>query len=281
MYINRFIILSVIIIFFLSTCKKNDNRTPLAQVYDNYLYLEDIQEIIPDNADAEDSLGIIKNKIDLWVKKQTMLRRAELNLTDEQKDIEDIVQDYRASLLIEKYKQEFLKQEIDTTVKEAEIQKYYKAYPESFLLNDIYVKALFFKFSINERHIREFRTAFETDNQDDMIKIAKKYDIKFDDFNNKWIELSIVSNLLPTNIHNPEKVISTIKNIQTRDNEFLYFVLFKDYRLKGETMPFELARDRIKIIILNKQKTHILNKLEKDIYQSDVKSGNIKIFIEN
>ena len=54
------------------------------------------------------SISIIKNKIDLWVRKQTILKRAELNLTDEQKDIDDIVEDYRASLLIELFAEIFL-----------------------------------------------------------------------------------------------------------------------------------------------------------------------------
>ena len=55
---------------------------------------------------------------------------------------------------------------------------------------------------------------------------------------------------------------------------------FQDYLLKGETIPIELAKDRIKIILLNKRKTNILNDLEKKIYQNDVKNGNIKIFVE-
>ncbi|NPA45304.1 MAG: hypothetical protein GXO49_07210, partial [Chlorobi bacterium] len=68
------------------------------------------------------------------------------------------------------------------------------------------------------------------------------------------------------------------KKFQTRDDKYLYFVIFKDYKLKGETIPLELAYERIKFILLNKRKTSLITELERKIYQSDIKNNNIKIF---
>ena len=277
----RFIIL--LTLMFLISCKKEDKKTKLAQVHDKFLYLEDVADLIPDEVTSEDSITIIKSKIDLWIRKQSILKRAELNLSDEQKDIEEIVEDYRASLLIEKYKQEYLKQEIDTVIKEPEIESYYNDYPESFTLNEEIVRPVFFKFSINDDNIQIFRQYFNIENEEakeKMIEIAKESAEKFDDFQNRWVEVSVLSNLLPNDIKNAETFLKVSKRLETRDKDYCYFVYFQEYLLKGKTVPIELAKDRIKIILLNKRKTNILNDLEKKIYQSDVKNGNIKIFVD-
>ncbi len=271
-------ILSLLLLFF--SCKNDAEKTELAKVYDKSLYLEDIEGIIPVLASSEDSISIVKNKIDLWVRKQTILKRAELNLTDEQKDIDEIVEDYRASLLIEKYKQEFIKQELDTAINDSEIEQYYNSYPESFSLNVEVVKALFFKFSKEDKSISLFRQAYNSDNEESMIAIAEETADKYDNFKNDWVEFSSILNLLPNTINNAEAILSISKKVQTRDKDYIYFVIFKEYRLKGDAMPLELTKERIKIILLNKRKTNIVNELEKNIYQNDVKNGNIKIFIK-
>ena len=278
----RFIILISMIVFLIS-CKGEDKKTKLAQVHNKFLYLEDIADLIPDKVTREDSLIIIQSKIDLWIRKQSILRRAELNLSDEQKEIEEIVEDYRASLLIEKYKQEYLKQKIDTVIKETEIESYYNDFPENFKLSEEIVRPLYFKFSIKDENVKTFKKYFGTEvaeAKEKMIEIAKESAESFDDFQNNWIGISALSNLLPNDIKNAETFLQSNKRLEIKDKDFFYFVCFQDYLMKGETLPIELAKDQIKIILLNKRKTKILNNLEKKIYQNDVKNGNIKIFVE-
>lgn len=277
--------LIIVLFLFLTifSCKEEDTRTKLAQVHDKVLYLEDISDIIPNDITEEDSIMIIRNKTDLWVRKQSILKRAELNLSEEQKDIEEIVEDYKASLLIEKYKQAYLKQEIDTIIRQSEIDNYHKSYPESFILNEEIVKPLFFKFKSNSKKISEFRSYFNSDDEDaidEMITIANEFAEKTEDFKNKWIFISVLNDLLPKEITHAESFLKLSNKLETRDKNFYYFVIFRNYKLKGETMPLELAEERIKIILLNRRKTNLLNELEKKIYQSDVKNGNIKIFID-
>ncbi len=274
----KVLILSIVLLIF--SCNKQENKTKLAQVYNKVLYFEDIQDIIPKNIRPEDSIAILKNRIDFWVKKQTILKRAELNLTEKQKDINLIVEDYRASLLIEKYKQEIIKKEIDTTISEQEIENYYNLFPESFKLNEEVVKVLMFKFSVDSS-INSFKNAFYLNNEEKMIASAEKKAENIENFNNKWTEISTVLSFLPNNFNNPETILKASKKLQTRNTDFLYYVIFKEYKLKGEIEPLELAKDRIKIILLNKRKRNIISELEKRIYQSDIKNNSIKIFLKN
>ncbi len=264
------------------SCKKNEEKTELADVYGKKLYLEDIQDIIPGSISKEDSLMILRNKVNLWIRKQTLLNRAELNLNEEQKDIDYIVEEYKESLLIEKYKQEYIKQNLDTNITEIEIEKYYNDYPESFILNNDIVKAYYFKFK-TEKNTADFRQYFlseDTSEVKQMIKIAENKAEDFIDFTDKWIDLSVISNLLPVSLNSAEIIVNQNKRIQTRDKDYVYFVLFTDSRLKGEKMPLEFAKNKIKVILLNKRKTNLINNLESKIYNNAVKNGRIKIYVE-
>jgi len=277
----RYIFLIAILLFAFS-CKKEIQKTELASVSGKKLYLEDIQDIIHKGTSKSDSLMILRNKVDLWVRKQTLLNRAEINLSENQKDIDYIVEEYRESLLIEKYKQEYIKQNLDTNITHVQIESYYNEYPESFTLNNDIVKAYYFKFKSN-KNINTFKDYFLSNN-DDVIEKLKEFAVNnaedYIDFSKNWIDLSIISNLLPISLNNAETVVNLSKRIHTRDKDFLYFVYLTDYKLKGQKMPLDFAEDKIKIIILNKRKSNLINNLENKIFKNAVKNGRIKIYIK-
>lgn len=277
--------LIIFITFFFApfSCKKTDNGTKLAQVYDEILYLEDVIEIIPDNISEEDSMMILQNKIDLWVRKQTMLRRAELHMADHLQEIDEIVEEYRASLMIEKYKQEYIKQKMDTMVLTTEVESYYNNYPESFILTNDIVKVNYHKYKADSKQLIQFKNLFYSDKPEDKkeaVDFSKEHAASFNDFENNWVETTLVSNLLPANFKLSEVVLNAGNKIETRNNEYYFFIDIENYRLKGQKIPFDQVKDRIKTIILNKRKLNLINELENKIYQSDLKNGNIKIFVE-
>lgn len=280
---KKFKFFLIIIVIFAAACNKNYNNSdkkPIATAFDKKLYIEDIMFSIPDDISPEDSVMIVKDKIELWIKKQVMLNIAEINLSQKQKNVENIVQDYKASLLIDRYKQEFLKQKLDTIVSPNEIQDYYQTYKESFKLNREILIADFYKFSVNASGVADFRQLFYSDKSDSKAKMKefiKKNNANYQDFDGKWIAFSEISSLLPTKISNPELILKSTNKIQTQDNEFYYFVKIIDYRLKGQFEPAENVSEQIKLVIVNKRKVDIINELESVIYQNALEKGSVKI----
>ena len=143
----------LIIAAIISACSRPENfegKTPIAKVYDKYLFYEDLGEIIPQGTPPSDSEEIVRGYIDIWAKKELMVKNAEINLSEEQKDVSKQLEEYRASLLVYKYKDKFIEQKLDTAIKPDEAAKYYQEHSEDFILNANAIKCIFVQ-SLSEK----------------------------------------------------------------------------------------------------------------------------------
>ncbi|MCC6600852.1 MAG: hypothetical protein IT223_09290 [Crocinitomicaceae bacterium] len=104
-------------IFVLSACnKKRGEGYIVARVGTKELTWAQLKEVIPDNSSPGDSVQLAERYITDWVREQAVLIQAEENLAEEKKDFEGRIENYRKSLLIYTYEQEWVRQKLDTNV---------------------------------------------------------------------------------------------------------------------------------------------------------------------
>ena len=125
-----------------STEKITDEK-PIARVFNEFLYLSDLKDVLSGITSKDDSISLIKSFIEKWSKKQVLLHLAETNLSDEQKNVTRELDNYKTSLLIYKYQQSFISQKLDTVISEQELTEYYNAHPNEFQLEENIVKVIF------------------------------------------------------------------------------------------------------------------------------------------
>lgn len=277
-----FFLLTALIIVSCTKNQKSDGEV-LAKVYDNYLYKHDVKSIMPVDVNPKDSAEIIKTKVDMWLRKQLLLNQANANLSEEQKNVEQIVADYRASLLIDKYKQEFLKQKLDTTVELSEIKEYYNVYAESFILSRNIIKGYFLKVPLDHENFNNIWALCLKADKESIAEMTSMGDAGFQiiDFTNEWNSFSEYSDQMPSPLTNVKRKLAEKKDFSARNKTFLYFIKVLDVRTIGQAMPFEKAKEEIKLLLINKQKTELLNTLESTIYRNAIKNGDLEIYIDN
>lgn len=256
------------------------NNLPIARVHDNYLYTNDLEELIPQNLTQIDSLALVNDYIEKWVKQQLILAQAEANLTNEEKNVEKQINDYRTSLLVFKYEQNLIQQKLDTVITQEEIDSYYENNLSNFILAEHLIKGLYIKLPINTSDIWKVRRWYRSDKEEDVKKLEAfcyQYAEEVDYFDTDWIIYNALTAKLP-------KLYSSASNnfqkgyIEVKDDEFHYFVRISDYKLEGKTAPVEYVQDKIKSIILNKRKINYINHLEADIYNDALNRGNFNIY---
>ncbi|MDX9696264.1 MAG: hypothetical protein RBT49_10785 [Bacteroidales bacterium] len=273
-----------LIIFMLVSCTKqkiSESDRPVAKVYNSYLYMSDLEGIVPSQISKDDSIIIVRNYINNWIKKQLMVRKAEINLSDESKNIQKEIEDYKSSLLIFRYKQELIKQKIDTVVTDSEVRNYYNQFSGNFILNQNILKASIIKISNQTTDIQKVRQWFKSDDPDNKLELDEycyQYATKYHSFNDEWINFNDLIKEVPLDAANEDQILKYQKFIEISDSAFYYFVKINESALKSTVQPIDYAELKIKSIILNKRKFTFLDEIETNIYNDALDRNEFVIY---
>jgi len=268
-------------VFLFSCFSEKDKPKPIAKVYDKYLYSTDIEKLFLKGVSKEDSVLITKAYVDKWIQTQLLLRMAEQNLSDSQKNVARQLEDYRTSLLIFKYEQEYINQKMDTSVKYDELEQYYTNNKENFVLDETIVKALYIKLRKEAPQIQKIKELYKSSNDEDIKQLdnlAYQSSTKYDYFGDKWISLSFILREIPYPIENVEEVLLKNKSIEMEDGDYLYLVSFRSVLTKGSIAPFEYVAGSIKDIVLNSRKQKLIQGLEQSIYNRAQDNASFQVF---
>jgi len=284
-YINtKLLLAAALVLCLIMACNHFETRKaekPVARVGEVYLYPSEIKELFSTKTTPNDSILILKNYVDKWVKKQLLLQKAELNLTEDQKDVSNQIDEYRSSLLIFKYEQSLILQKLDTVITQEEIEAYYNENPSNFILDRNLVKALFVKLPRSTPDVDQFRRLYVSDKEEDMQQLENycyQYATQFDFFNDSWVNFTLIQAELPQKVWSPEKSLKWYKRIEQKDSVYNYFVYIRDNRVEGETAPIDYVADNIKSIIMNKRKVKFITDMENDIFNDALSKGEFTIY---
>jgi hypothetical protein len=280
------IMASVLIVFLLTGCGRNGgngSRVPVARVFDNYLYMDDLVDVLPEGLPAEDSLAAARDFVNKWVRSQLILNKAELNLTDEEKDVEQQIEDYRSSLLIYIYEQSYTKQMLDTLISDGEIQAYLEDNPSNFVLPETIIQGSFIQVPATAPEIyrlRQWCNSGDPENDGNIEAYCVEHAESYDHFEGRWVNLSEVLELLPRRLYSPESTVRNRRLIEMRnvDSTYYYFLTVRNYALGGDVSPLDLVEDDIRSILLNKRKMEIVNDLESSIFNDGQDRGYFTIY---
>jgi len=252
----------------------------VAKVGDKLLLRRELAAALQGGITKTDSVNQSKDYIQRWIKQELMLRMAEENLTDDQKDVQRELDEYRTSIIIHRYQQQLISQKLDTAVTDSDIRKFYDANPQKFILDQNIVKAIYLevpKMVVKVDMLKRWLSNLDDKSRMELEKYSFQYATKFDYFNNQWIDFTQVRSRMPASILSPETVLRRNSFIEVYDDNKYYLAAIKDYRLIGDKAPFEFVKDRIANLILNSRKMELIDELQKNIYQKGQDKNLFKI----
>jgi len=271
--------------FLLNSCeylmvqeKKETVSQIVAIVNTDKLFREDLKDVLPRNISKEDSLILVKSFIQDWAVEKLLLKGAANNSTLASfENINKLVQDYKESLLINNYKEELIKQQLDTVISEAEVEQYYLVNNENFKLNEVLVKSkyLYFNRSINDQ--KEIIKLFKSDKIEDAEELERQQlSFKIYQLNDSiWTDLDKVLLKLP---FSKENLLKKSNFIQKKDSLGLYLIAIKEVLNRNDVAPISYIKSTIKEMILHKRKIELIREIEKIIVKDATKNNNYKIY---
>lgn len=263
-----------------SNTQSIDNKV-VAQVGESKLFLKEISDVVPSGLDISDSTLIADDYIKKWIKQELIIKKANENLTPEQKDVSKELTEYRNSLIIYKYKNELMKQRMDTTVQQTQIEQYYNDHPDNFNLDNNIVKAIFVKIPnevANPNQLKLLVENYSDEGIEELRNYCLQYAKGFDIFMDRWVNFEIIKRNLPPELNDTEKLLTGRKQIEAKDSNYYYLVSIHDYRLTNQPAPLDYVSDNIKNLILNQRKITFLKEIEENIYKEGIRQNKFTIY---
>ncbi|MGV8947208.1 MAG: peptidyl-prolyl cis-trans isomerase [Lutibacter sp.] len=262
------------------TIKKNEQQ-PIARVNDTYLYKDELTEVFSKDISKQDSILLVNNYINNWIKQQLLLSKAQLNLENKKGEFEDLVKQYREDLFINSYKEAVVKQYLDTNITEDDIDQFYLSNNEIFKLNEELIKMKFIKIGKDVLNKNELIKLFKSTSKADFRRLQEKeIFLESHHLNDSiWIKYSDLINEVPIfKIEDKEQLLKKENFIQKEDSLSLYLVAIKQVLQRNEIAPKSYIKPTIIQMILHQRKLLLLRNIEETLIKDATKKEQFEIY---
>jgi len=262
--------------------KNQPGRVAVAKAGDRVLFLDEIPMNGLSESNPADSAAYVQNYINKWARRELLFLQAAANLSPEQmNEIDYQIAETRRNLVIHEYQSMMMVQKMDTIISREEMESYYSANNESFILTSNIVKALFIKLPVETPNMWKFRSLIRSDRPEDVQELESlcyQFAERYNDFDEKWITMDKLSIEMKEEVPNQENFLRWTKFHETRDSSSVCLVAINDFRLRETLAPFEYVIEDIRRMIWNNRRIEFLRELENGIYNEGLKQNSFKIF---
>ena len=265
-----------ILLLFIISCNYNlkNNDGYVARVGDEFLSVEEIQELVPKNLNKQDSIRIVNNVIEEWATSKLLIQNAIINLTETEKSqIDNKSEKYRENLIISEYRNKISNNNPDTSASKDEIQLFFSENSKNFKLFEEIIKGRYVKLNKNTFNINEIKRRFRRFNQSDKsffdsisIQLLNYY------LNDSiWINKKLFFNKIPSLEYDQSLRISKNNLFYVQEDSLaLYLIKINNYKKADDYAPLEYIYNRIKEVIVSKNRIDYLNKIDKELIGDDI-----------
>ena len=260
-----------ILLLFIISCNYNlkNNDGYVARVGDEFLSVEEIQELIPKNLNKQDSIRIVNNVREEWATSKLLIQNAIINLTEvEKSQIDNKSEKYRENLIISEYRNKISNNNPDTSASKDEIELFFSENSKNFKLFEEIIKGRYVKLNKNTFNINEIKRRFRRFDQSDKsffdsisIQLLNYY------LNDSiWINKKLFFNKIPSLEYDQSLRISKNNLFYVQEDSLaLYLIKINNYKKADDYAPLEYIYNRIKEVIVSKKRIDYLNKIDKEL----------------
>jgi hypothetical protein len=265
-----------------SACRnQGDKDAWVVSVGEKNLTWKQLEEIIPNNSTAEDSIKLAERYIEDWIHEQVVLVQAEQNLSEEQQQFDHLIENYRKSLVTYAYENALVRQKLDTLVSEGEIERYYDENKANFQLKDYIVKVKFCAAPRDLKQMKTLKKLFNSSEPSDLVKwqqfcVENNASFYFEE--DTWLRWDELVKQVPLNVYDIEAFLRSNRNVEFEKDGNLYLLNIVEYQLSGSISPLSFEKEKIRALILNKRKLDLLNQMRVDLYNQAQSSDQIKYY---
>ncbi len=253
----------------------------LVRVYDKYLYVSELDGLVPRGTSVHDSLTMVRRFIQNWVDRELILKKAEENLPDEYKDFSSQLEEYQNSLVIFEYEKMLVRQDLDTNISFEAVTEYYDQHKNNFLLKDDILNMQYLVLHQDSPAIQKFRQYIRSEipeEKDSLALYSSKYAESFSLSEDHWIDLDQMMETVPVPTYSFRDFNTNRRYLEVRDSVFIYMIYVKDYKPADSVPPIHFLEDELRKMILNKRKNNLIKNMRQTVLEDAIKHNQVEIY---
>ncbi len=252
-------------------------ETVLAKAHNKTLYISELDGMIPDGISEQDSMMIVNAYIERWVRKSLMLHEAERNLPKDL-DIDRLVRDYRASLILHNYEQMLVEASLDSTITQEELTVYYEKNKEQYQLESNIMRCNFIKIPTTAPDIGKVKKWWNDDDSLALMKYSNTYAEAFLLEDSTWHKVDDIAAEFPKGTFS--KGMKSGQALSLKDGDYQYFLKVLETKSQKEIAPLEFIRGQATKFILHNKKIKLLEQKKEELYEKGIRRNYVKIFTQ-
>ena len=265
----------------------------VAKVGNKVLYMKDIQGLLPAGVTPEDSAAMVQQYINTWALAHLKELKAKEILSAEEKDITREVEDYRQNLLKFRLERKITESQLDTTITEDEIARYYEDHSQNYRYPYIIAKARIVTISQTSPNYDTVKKNYakaesekdkkgKNDGEDEgeqLSDIVMAYAERVEDFGGVWLPMPTIAKSVPgLDAESCETIFRSGDRYIKQGDGKDYFIFLTEKVPAGQLAPLDYCRQGIRDAIMVARKQEILTKLEQDLLRDGIESEKLKIY---
>ena len=271
---------AVILASLLSACD-HEKPTPVARSFDQFLYPEDLNGVVPAGVTGDDSTQLARAYIEQWLRQQALLYYAQRNVSINTDRLNKQVETYKNGLIVYEYEQALVNQKLDTVVTDDEIRQYYDARPELFVLQQPILKRSYIRLRPDAPELDRVKRLLVSPNfeeQDLLTKYCAVYASAYALLDTSWHYVDDLVKEIPLSRIDEADYNQTAQIFEIIENNELYLIILHDSKLRETRSPLSLVRDQVRNLILNKRKIDLIDRMQRSIVTDAREKNNIEIY---
>ena len=253
----------------------------IAEVGVHKLYISELEAYIPNGTTPEDSTNLADQFIRTWASEQLYLDMASEQLSKSEKDVTRELDAYRNSLLKYRYEQRYLNERLDTTVTFTEIEEYYEAHKDLFMLDVPIMKARFVDIMADSPNIDVIRKKMSSTVYEDIVEtdsLTYSSALRYADYSEDWINAVTLAREFGTDYGTMlSKLSNSYIEFQEERGDVKIAYVFSIQKA-GTLAPVDYCEERIKDIIISSRKRQLLFTLEQDLLDDALAKEKLKVY---
>jgi hypothetical protein len=278
----------IILLFSLSACsffkkKQGIDKDAIARVNDEYLYASDMPGLTK-GLTGKDSIELLKNYADNWVRKKLLLQKAKENISEDDPGIAKKIEDYRATLLLYEYEKALVNKKLDTVITAKEMDDWYEKIKADFPLEQDVYMLYFVKLKKDAAKIEDVRKWINKAGDEEA---ARNLDVYCQQFATSqalnqgiWYDKESVLKNFPLTEYDIAALGASKAFKEFKTESGTWFVKVADMAKKDQPSPPQFIHEPIVKAIIEKRRMDMVEKIYDRIYQDGIKSKSFEILVK-